>query len=63
MKADWFDYDGQHVEFGQYTPLTKSIYRAAKDAAEMFGGRISMVNSGAKWALVKVGKKRLVIGE
>lgn len=63
MIANWFDHDGQEVESGQYSPVTKSLYRAAVDAARMFGGEVGLVNSNSGWAVVKVGDKRVVIGQ
>lgn len=63
MNATWFDFDGQEVDSGQYTPITKSVYRAAVDAAAMFGGVITMVNGTASYAVVAVGNKRLVVGK
>ena len=59
MIATYYTLDGQQVEGGQYSPLTKSLYRAAIDT----GWEVLLVNYRQKWALCGDGDKRVLISE
>lgn len=61
MNATMFNLDGCELTYGSYTPLTRSLYRAAIDAMQMFKGDEFMVSR--HFSVVKVGNGRIVIGK
>lgn len=53
--------DGSEVITGEFSMITKSIYRAYLDCIKLFGGKLTIFNYRLKLAIITVGNKRLVI--
>lgn len=59
MIAEWCNMDGQIIPGSEFTLITKSLYKAAIDTAQIVGGEVGIVSF--HWATVKVGNKRLIV--
>lgn len=61
MNAIWFSQNGNEVLNGRFSIPTKSLYKAASDAAQIFSGKIVMV--ATSFAVVEVKNQRIVISK
>lgn len=59
MIAEFYNLDGCLQTHGQYTPLTKSLVKAAIDAMHMFNGDEMFYSH--HFMVVKIGNGRIVI--
>ena len=59
MLCEFYDKEGQQVEFGSFSLLTKSLYRAIIDVQEITGYEPTL--KASNFAVMASGDKRIVI--
>lgn len=59
MICEYYDYDGQLLSTGSFTPLTKSLYKAVVITEQITGYKLIRISFN--WALLGSGKKRLLV--
>lgn len=59
MIVSFFDKDGQKLEYGDFSLITKSLYRAIIDAESITGFKLKRISFN--WATMQAGNKHLLV--